>query len=94
MTVFESIKSWDVDGFTEWLDEYGAFDTAPWMRWYDNNYCNKCEPVIENDSQTHREQEFSWCELNGKCRYFKELDEIPDHKQIIKMWLESEYKGE
>ena len=37
-----------------------------------------------------RECEFAWCELNGKCKFFKDMDDIPDVKQIIKMWLESD----
>lgn len=38
------------------------------------------------------EREFpcSYCELNGNCKFFPDLDEVPDNKKIIKMWLETE----
>ena len=32
----------------------------------------------------------SYCELNGNCKFFPNLDETPDNKRITKMWLESE----
>ena len=31
-----------------------------------------------------------WCELENKCKYFLDLDEVPDNKMIIKMWLKLE----
>ena len=43
MTIFESIKSKNIDEFTEWLDKYGAFDGSPWIEWFDKTYCQKCE---------------------------------------------------
>lgn len=96
MTVFENLKTKNVDEIAEWLDKHCASDQAPWWNFFDNTYCNKCEPEIGHMTAFGKELECecSWCELNGKCRFFKEMDEVPDGKQIIKMWLLSEYESE
>lgn len=91
MTVFQKIKNMDTDELAEWLDEHGAYDDAPWFRWWDENYCKKCKPVIGKYKDFDREMEFAWCELNDdRCKFFQDMDEMLSNKQIIKMWLESE----
>ena len=87
MNNFEYIKSLSVDELAEWLDEHGEFDGAPWSIWFDKTYCSKCDPVMGKYPDSDREIEFAWCELNDKCRF---MDFIPDAKEIIKLWLESE----
>ena len=97
MTVFENIKTKNVDELAEWLSEHCMFDTAPWLDWWDENYCNKCEPEIGHMTVFGKELECecAWCEFNNhKCKFFQEMDEIPDNKQIVKMWLLSEYESE
>lgn len=89
MTVFESIKNKNIDKLAEWLDEHCNFDFAPWWRFWDENYCNKCESVIFSDDEGGK-MEFAYCEHYGNCRFFKEMADTPDNKQTIKMWLESE----
>lgn len=88
MTIFDNIISKNIDEFSEWLDEHGAFDDAPWYRWWDKEYCEECESVIAYVPYCKKEAECSWCEVHGNCRYFQEMKEVPDNKQIIKMWLE------
>lgn len=97
MTIFETIKNKSIDEYVEWLSVSCCnFDSAPWWNWWDDNYCKKCEPEIvyveslTKDIDSDKKMECGWCELNGKCKFFKEMDEIPDVKQIIKMWLMSE----
>lgn len=90
MTVFENIKLKNIDEFSEWLDKHGRYDYSAWSKWWDDNYCLKCEAVTAYVQELHGEHECAWCELNGKCKFFQELDDIPDNKQIIKLWLESE----
>ena len=85
MTVLEDIKSKNIDEFVEWLDANVSFDVAPYMRWFDNNYCRRCEEEVNEAGH-----ECGWCELNEKCKFFQELNDIPNTKQIIKMWLETE----
>lgn len=86
MTVFDNIKNLNIDEFVDWLDENILCDNAPWWKHFDDNYCSKC--IAEIDNRNHK---CGYCELNGKCRYFQDLDNIPDRKQIIKMWLASEF---
>lgn len=85
MTVFELLKSKNAEELSEWLDEYCHTDFAPWISWWDRNYCNKCDSVYYDGDKN----EYGWCEVYNKCRYFQNMNEIPNHKQIIKMWLES-----
>lgn len=96
MTQFENFKNMDIDAFAEWLDEHGQFDGSPWMTSWNEKYCNNC-PVehghLPDDSGEDRwyvPTEFAWCEKHFKCRYFPDRDEVPDNKDIIKMWLETE----
>ena len=89
MTVLEKIKTKNINELVDWIDEYFAFDTAPYWRFFDENYCNKCDGVIANEGEDD-EMELAYCEAHGNCRFFKDMDKIPDSKQIIKMWLLSE----
>lgn len=84
MNRFDSFKSKNIDELVELLDECGVFDEAPWIKWFDENNCKKCETVPFED------QEWGWCELNGKCKFYQDINNIPNNKDIIKMWLESE----
>lgn len=86
MTVYENFKSMGIDELADWLDEYGMLDGSPWINWFDDNYCSKCKGISVSDTM-----ECGWCELNNKCKYFQDMDDIPDSKQMIKMWLKSEY---
>ena len=91
MTVFSDIKSKKIDEFVDWLYEHFRHTEAPWYEWYEENYCSECEPVerIESTNDFGYKIECAYCELNGNCRFFKEMEEVPDIKQIIKLWLKS-----
>ena len=85
MNIFESIKHKSIDELVEWLDKCCYTDYAPWILWWDDNHCRKCEGIFSEGNM------WAWCELNdGKCKYFPDKDFMPDSKEIIKMWLESE----
>lgn len=86
MTVFENIKSMNIDEFTEWYAKNCIHDNDPAIKWWDKTYCNNCDGIYQDKN------EYAYCELHGKCRYFQNMDEIPDIKQSIKLWLESESK--
>ena len=90
MTVFEKIKSMSIDEFAEWFDEHCAHDTDPCIDWWNDTYCKNCEPEIEEGFIVGGTVEYAWCELHGKCKYFKKLKEIPSNLDIIKMWLSLE----
>ena len=89
MNVFDSVKNKNIDEFADWIDKCFSFDGAPFWRYWDKKYCRKCEAVTIIDDDGN-EKDFSYCERRGRCRFFKEMDDIPSTKEIIKMWLESE----
>lgn len=84
MSNFNDIRFMGIDEFAKWLDRYGSIDDAPWLDWWDKNYCNKCVAESING------HEYAWCELNCKCKYFQDMKDIPNSEQVIKMWLELE----
>ena len=97
MSRFDEFKLMTVDQFAAWLDEYGRFDGAPWIKWFEESYCDNCPSETtyvtdctgEYDYQV--ECECTWCEVNfDKCRFFPDMTETPCGKDMIKMWLESE----
>lgn len=90
MTVFEHVNSMNVDELAEWLDECMVFDPNPWITYFDKKYCSKCHIEFAWSEELGRKAEQTYCELYGKCMFFKEMDEVPDSKQMVKMWLESE----
>ena len=93
MTIFEKIKSMDIKEFAEWFENNCAHDYDPAITWWERNYCSKCEPEITQVEGYHKEEmEFCWCELHNKCKFFQNMDKLPDTKEMIKLWLESEYK--
>ena len=90
MRMVDKIKSKSIDEFAEWLDEHGAFDGSPWINWWQENYCNKCEPEIVKTLIFEKESKCCWCELHDKCKFFQDMNDVPTNKDIIKMWLENE----
>lgn len=90
-TWLEEFKMMDIDSLAEWIDKYGQFDSSPWMEWWSKKYCDNCEPIMCHYEDSEREFPVSWCELHdNKCKFFPEMDEAPNSKEIVKMWLESE----
>ena len=90
MTNYECITLMSVDEMAEWIDKYGMFDNSSWMSWFDQKYCKDCPDVIYKYKDGTKEFPCSYCELNGNCKFFPDLNEVPENKMIIKMWLESE----
>lgn len=90
MTYFEKIKSKDIDELSEWLSRQTQWEASPWSMWWDAKYCKNCESIRAFVPYLNGEHECSYCELNDKCRFFQELDEVPNNEETIKMWLESE----
>ena len=88
----EMLKAMSVEQLAEWLDDNGMWDNSPWSKYFDEKYCQQCESVkaMMEGYFGNRECEFAYCELENKCRYFENHKDVPDCKEIIKMWLESE----
>lgn len=92
MTNFEQLKAMSLSEFAEWLAKYGQFDDAPWMAWFDDNYCKKCESIkcVVDENDAHfpgRIIDCAYCELKKNCKYFPALENIPNNKMTIEMWL-------
>lgn len=85
MTVFEHINSMKIDELVNWLDKNGMYYFSPWETWFDKNHCRKCKAVESCG------QEYCWCELHNKCRFYPDMEKTPNRKQTIRLWLESEY---
>lgn len=104
MTHFEKLKNLALDGLADWLDKNGMFDDSPWLNWFSKKYCESCESIkctyIDAEEKLDITPYFedtsiecAYCELideSGirKCRFFPELNDVPDNKEMIKMWLE------
>ncbi len=97
MTNFEHIKAMSLDELAKWLDTHGQFDSSPWSSWFSETYCDNCETikckyVDDNDlldvtPPYNREIACAFCELENKCRFFPEREDVPDNIATIKMWL-------
>lgn len=91
MNKYERLRSMTIDDMAGYLDACWSHDDDPSMEWWNKKYCNNCEPVYKYAECFNREVDFAWCEVNGgQCKYFPELDGLPDNRQIMKMWLESD----
>lgn len=90
MKTIDKIKCKSINEFVDWIDENFAFDTAPYMFWFDNEFCKKCQAEEIHDVDRCIKTECAWCEITGKCKFFQDMNEVPNTKQIIKLWLESE----
>lgn len=90
MNNFEKLQSMSTEEFSAWLNQNGMWDNSPWSIWLDQKYCQNCEEVICKSPDDSRNYICSYCEIYDKCRFFPEHEDVPDGKEIIKMWLESE----
>lgn len=87
MNNYEHIKSFSMSELAEWLDEFYSYEDFPWVKWFDENYCNKCDPIECKVENTNRKIEVAWCEINEGCKFIKYLAGFPSNKDIITLWL-------
>ena len=88
LTNYDQLRKFDVDQLAEFLDKYSGCEKTPWGEWFDKNYCSKCEPIMCHYELHTRLFPVSWCNLNeNMCKYFPEMSDAPNHKEIIKLWL-------
>lgn len=98
-TMFDKLKLMTIDEFSDWLYEHGMVDGSPWMNWFDKTYCSKCESIkcsytdavekLDLDPFDDRPIVCAYCEIEHKCKYFPDMEELPGMKYIIKLWLNS-----
>ena len=97
MTIYEQFTAMSVEELSRWLDKHGQFDGSPWMLWFEKNYCKKCESIkcsyitakekLGIEPFYERSVECTYCELEKKCKFFPDIDDVPDNRDIIEMWL-------
>ena len=92
MNNFEKLKSMNTEELTDWIDKYGQLDNSPWIEWFDKTYCKNCESIKCHSKQYNYDTEvsYAYCELHDNCKFFPDLEYVPELKDVIKMWLESE----
>ena len=91
MTNFERLKSMNEKEMSEFLDSI-SIDDSPWIVWFNKRYCENCETIRSYTRNPDIYYDSTYCEVNGNCRYFQDKDDIPDNKEMIELWLESEDK--
>ena len=89
MTNFEKLKSMNEEEISEFLDSI-SIDDDPWTVWFNKRYCENCETIRSYARIPDIYYDSTYCEVNGKCRYFQDKDDIPDNKEMIELWLASE----
>ena len=97
MNNYTNLTSMSLEDLARWINKNGLFDGSPWMKWFDKNYCGKCESVKIKHEDAPKilgfelmfglETECSYCELHKKCKFFPDMEETPDNTDIIEMWL-------
>lgn len=90
MTKYEQLVSSSLEGLADWLDMYGQFEGSPWMTWFNNKYCENCEPIKCKYPEGTHEFNCSYCESEGKCKFFLDMEETPSNRDIIELWLREE----
>lgn len=90
MTNFLNLQTMSVTELAEWLNENGLWDNSPWMLWFDKTYCQRCDSVKGFMPELNKECECAYCEAYANCRFFTNMDHVPDCKEIIMMWLKAE----
>lgn len=97
MTNYENFILMSIEQLAQWINTNGQFDGSPWMKWFDENYCSKCESVTIKKADAKdvlgfelmfcNETTCSYCEVHKKCKFFPEFNEAPNLVEIIEMWL-------
>ena len=83
---FEEINAMNIDEFAEWFSKNCSHDTDPCITWWNDTYCKNCG----DSDDSNVEFKYSWCELNGNCKFFQNMDHVPNPVEMVKLWLESE----
>lgn len=99
MNNFKNLQSMSIDQLVEWLDVNGSHNSI-WWTWFEENYCDKCETEtveisdFEGENEWKTKCECAYCETHDKCRFFSDMNDVPDAKETIKLWLEAEVYDE
>ena len=95
MNNLKNLQIMNIDQLVEFLDTNGHLDGICW-KCFEETYCDNCptETVYIDEHEGEHiwktECECTYCEVHDKCRFFTEMDDVPDSKETIKLWLEAE----
>lgn len=95
MTRFEELKNMNIEEAIDWIDKNINRDDSPWDNWFNRKYCLNCPTITKKVPSILCEdhmvnQDYSFCELNGYCRYFRDTVDVLDNKTVLRMWLQEE----
>lgn len=90
MTNYTKIKKMSPEELAEFFSASDCWEDFPWTKWFNTNFCDKCETITRYVPEFKRETRCAYCEINNRCFFFDDEEEVPDSKKIIKLWLESE----
>jgi hypothetical protein len=94
MTNFSNLTTMSLYEFAEWLDENGMWDNSPWLLWFDKTYCQRCDSIKGFVPEFNKECKCAYCEAYANCRFFPNMDHVPDCKETITMWLKAEVEND
>lgn len=87
MTNREFLKNFSEKDFVRWLASLELVENAPWLKWLDDNYCKKCDPIHGHIEGSYYDHQFSPCEFGADECPFGVAD-LTDEK-LIEMWLDA-----
>ena len=98
MTKYAEFLRMSKEQLAEFLDKYTVLDNTPWGDWFKKKYCDNCESIrltreeyrkIFGCSGYSSFVDCAYCELHRGCKFFPDSEDIPDVKDMILLWLES-----
>jgi hypothetical protein len=98
MTLYEKLIGLNKEDLAKEIHEMWRENREePWTEWFCERYCTCCAPVYEKNPFTGEDYQddaylCSYCELNGRCRHFPELNEVPSDEKMILIWLSQQVK--
>lgn len=87
MNRFEQIQTMNMQEFAKWMDKYCDFDGSPWVDFFSEEYCDKCDPIMCRRENSKVEFSCAWCEIHNNCKFFSS-QEFPSMEDMILMWLQ------
>ena len=101
---YEQLTTFSLEDLASWLDKNGQFDGSPWITWFDEKYCKNCPPIELNYEDSVRilnikpfyrgTSTCAYCEQEKKCKFFPDMVETPDNRDIIELWLKEQVKND
>lgn len=94
--IYEYLTTLSLEALAEHIDNVAQGNENPWDIWFSNTYCKNC-PSIEKKEYFMGYptfQSYAYCELNHKCKFFLDKDDVLSDREIIELWLRSSKENE